>query len=147
MTSLEKRLFHLFDKREIAAGRAAASVRISCPRVGQVRASVIDAAGTTHEVMLELSAGRRGGMTLESRSTSPSGRAGTPCATLAATLLEVDRRGLFSSIHDHTPVSLNVIPADDADEEAAVPPDASADEPDDPQPVVPSRAALRINAG
>ena len=98
MTSLEKRLFQLFDKREIAAGRAAASVRISCPRVGQVRASVTDETGTTHEVLLELSAGRRGGMTLESRSTSPSGRAGTPCAALAATLLEVDRRGLFSRL-------------------------------------------------
>ncbi|MFM8435007.1 MAG: hypothetical protein ACKOBP_06625, partial [Planctomycetia bacterium] len=147
MTSLEKRLFHLFDKREIAAGRAAASVRISCPRVGQVRASVTDETGAVHEVLLELSAGRRGGMTLESRSTSPSGRAGLPCAALAATLLEVDRRGLFSSIHDHTPVALEVIPADDAEDGAAASADAAVDEPDEPEPVKPSRAALRVNAG
>ena len=147
MTSLEKRLFHLFDKHELAAGRAAASVRISCPRVGQVRASVTDAAGTVHEVLLELSAGRRGGMTLESRSTSPGGRAGNPCSALAATLLEVDRRGLFSSIHDHTPVTLDVIAADDAEEGGAVAADASAEEPADPQPEAPSRAALRVNAG
>ena len=69
MTSLEKRLFHLFDKRDIAAARAAQAVRISCPRVGQVRSSVTDDTGTTHDVMLELSAGRRGGMTLWSSSS------------------------------------------------------------------------------
>ena len=150
MTSLEKRLFHLFDTGEIAAGRAAKSVRISCPRVGQVRASVTDEAGMTHDVLLELSAGRRGGMTLESRSTSPGGRAGAPCAALAATLLEVDRRGLFSSIHDHTPVVLDVIPANDVDDgvdAASVPPDASSEEPDAPPSEVRPRAALRVNAG
>jgi len=147
MTSLEKRLFHLFDKREIAAGRAAANVRISCPRVGQVRASVTDATGVAHEVLLELSAGRRGGMTLESRSTSPSGRAGEPCAALAATLLEVDRRGLFSSIHDHTPVTLDVVPADDVEEGATASTNTVAEEPDDQPPEAPSRAALRVNAG
>ena len=122
MTSLEKRLFRLFDRSDIAKARAARAVRISCPRVGQVRATVTDEAGESHDVLLELSAGRRGGMTLESRSTSDRGRAGKPCAALAAVLLEVDRRGLFSSIHDHTPVALDIVPADDA------PADAVADE-------------------
>ncbi|NBW96095.1 MAG: DEAD/DEAH box helicase [Planctomycetia bacterium] len=115
MTSLEKRLFHLFDKRDIAAARAAAAVRISCPRAGQVRAAVTDDTGTTHDVLLELAVGRRGGMTIESKSTSLAGRGGRPCSALAATILEVDRRGLFSSIHDHTPVALEIIADEDAE--------------------------------
>ena len=147
MTSLEKRLFHLFDKRDIAAGRAAANVRISCPRVGQVRASVTDETGAAHDVVLELSVGRRGGMTLESRSTTARGRSGKPCAALAATLLEVDRRGLFSSIHDHTPVALDVVPADDADDVAgAASSDTADDEPEEAASEAPVRTPLRINA-
>ena len=55
-------------------------------------------------MLLELSAHRRGGMTLESRCTTDEGRAGRPCAVLAAVLLEVDRRGLLAGIHDQTPV-------------------------------------------
>ena len=113
MTSLEKRLFHVFDRADVARARAMDAVRVSCPRVGQVRAVVTDEAGQSQELLLELSAGRRGGMTIESRCSTREGRAGKPCALLAAVLLEVDRRGLFSSIHDHTPVALDVIPADD----------------------------------
>jgi len=148
MTSLEKRLFHQFDKGEVAAGRAAASVRISCPRVGQVRASVTDGKGRTDEVLLELSAGRRGGMTLESRSTSPTGRTGRPCAALAAALLEVDRRGLFSNLHDHTPVALEIVPADDAGEDDVAVATASvpADDADDPDVEPQVRGLLRVHA-
>jgi hypothetical protein len=117
MTSLEKRLFHLFDKADIAKGKTLGPVRISCPRVGQVRATIADESGESQDVLLELSAGRRGGMTLETRSTTDKGRHGKPCAALAAVLLEVDRRGIFSSIHDHTPVALQVVPADDVVDE------------------------------
>jgi hypothetical protein len=122
MANLEKRLFKQFERADVARAKAIAAVRVSCPRVGQVRASVTDESGETHDVMLELSAGRRGGMTLETRSTTERGRAGKPCAALAAVLLEIDRRGLFSSIQDHTPVTLDVVPADDFEE------DVSADE-------------------
>ncbi|MEI8371118.1 MAG: hypothetical protein WCJ31_22055, partial [Planctomycetia bacterium] len=117
MTSLEKRLFHLFDKADIAKGKTLGPVRISCPRVGQVRATIADESGESQDVLLELSAGRRGGMTLETTSTTDKGRHGKPCAALAAVLLEVDRRGIFSSIHDHTPVALQVVPADDVVDE------------------------------
>ena len=88
MTSLEKRLFKLFDRADIARARSAPPVRISCPRVGQVRATVTDEAGEAHDVLLELTAGRRGGMTLETRSTTDKGRHGKPCAALAAVLVE-----------------------------------------------------------
>ncbi len=130
MTSLEKRLFHLFDKADIAKGKSLGPVRISCPRVGQVRATVADESGEQQDVLLELSAGRRGGMTLETTSTSEKGRHGKPCAALAAVLLEVDRRGIFSSIHDHTPVVLEVVPADDVvdEDEAFEPEEEPADE-------------------
>ncbi|MFY8221844.1 MAG: SNF2-related protein [Pirellulales bacterium] len=149
MTSLEKRLFHLFEKRDVVAARAATAVRVSCPRVGQVRANVTDETGATHEVLLELTAGRRGGMTLESRSTSPRGRTGKPCLALAATLLEVDRRGLFSNIHDHTPVTLEFAAADDADDSEGT--DGSANDSaesagataDGPEPTV--KGLLRVN--
>jgi hypothetical protein len=114
MTSLEKRLAKHFDPADIDAARELTPTRLSCPRVGQVRAVFRESSGDTQEVVLELAAGRRGGMTLESRSTSSRGRAGRPCPLLAATLMEIDRRALFSSIQDHTPVSLDVIPADDA---------------------------------
>ena len=148
MTSLEKRLFKLFDRADIARARSAPPVRISCPRVGQVRATVTDEAGEAHDVLLELSAGRRGGMTLETSSTTDKGRQGKPCAALAAVLLEVDRRGLFSSIHDHTPVVLNIVPADDvdgdADGAAAVADDEDArDEIDDAAPAKSRTVGLR----
>jgi hypothetical protein len=57
-------------------------------------------------------------MSLESHSTSPVGRTGKPCALLAAVLLEIDRRGLFSNLHDHTPLALDIVPADDHEEQA-----------------------------
>ena len=63
MTSLEKRLFHLFDRSDIKKARLIDSVKISCPRVGQVLAILNDDSGP-QEVLLELTAGRRGGMTL-----------------------------------------------------------------------------------
>ena len=116
MTSLEKRLAKHFAPADIKAAREITPTRLSCPRVGQVRAIFKAESGETQEVFLELAAGRRGGMTLESRSTTQPGRAGRPCPLLAATLMEIDRRSLFSSIHDHTPVALDVIPADDFEE-------------------------------
>ena len=115
MTSLEKRLFHLFDRADVKKARLIESVRVSCPRVGQVSATLADEEGQSHEVLLELSVGRRGGMTLESRCSSRTGRMGKPCALLAAVILEVDRRGLFSSLHDHTPVVLDIIASDQED--------------------------------
>jgi superfamily II DNA or RNA helicase len=124
MTSLEKRLAKHFDPADIDTARELTPTRLSCPRVGQVRAIFRESSGDTQEVVLELAAGRRGGMTLESRSTSNRGRAGRTCPLLAATLMEIDRRSLFASIHDHTPVSLDVIPADDAAEDDAVDPPA-----------------------
>jgi len=115
MTSLEKRLFHLFSPADVATARSLPLKRVWCPRVGQVHARFAAEDGEDHEVHLELSARRRGGMSLESRSTSPVGRTGKPCALLAAVLLEVDRRGLFSNLHDHTPLALEIVPADDHD--------------------------------
>ena len=114
MTRLEKRLFHKFDRSEITrAKRFTEPPRLSCPRVGTVKATVTDEKGEACEVEVELSSGRRGGMTLESRSTSRRGQAGEPCAALAAVLLEIDRRGLFSSLQDHTPISLVCIATGD----------------------------------
>ena len=147
MTSLEKRLFHLFEKADINKAKSLGPVRISCPRVGQVRATVADESGESQDVLLELSAGRRGGMTLETTSTSEKGRHGKPCATLAAVLLEVDRRGIFSSIHDHTPVALQVVPADDVvdEDEAFEPEEEPADE--IVPPTKPSNTPARSAAG
>jgi superfamily II DNA or RNA helicase len=108
MKTLEKRLFHLFQPADIVAARALSASSVACPRVGQVRATV-SVKGTDHEVVLELSAHRRGGMTLETRCTTEAGRRGRPCVVLAAALLEVDRRGLFSGIHDQTPVTLDIV--------------------------------------
>jgi superfamily II DNA or RNA helicase len=118
MTNLEKRLFHLFEPADIATARALVPKRVTCPRVGQVHAVVAAADGTTHEVRLELSARRKGGMSLETRSSSDSGRSGRPCAALAAVLLEIDRRGLFSNLHDHTPLSLDVVAAEGLEDDA-----------------------------
>ena len=88
-----------------------------CPRVGQVQATLASDDGTSHEVLLELSANRRGGMILESRCTSPDGRAGKPCALVAAVLLEVDRRGLLSGIAEQTPVTLDIVADETEDSE------------------------------
>jgi superfamily II DNA or RNA helicase len=147
MKTLEKRLFHLFSPADVARARSITPAAVACPRVGQVRASVAGEDGAEHEVWLELSAHRRGGMTLESRCTTAAGRSGRPCAVLAAVLLEVDRRGLLSSIHEQTPLALDIVPAD---ESAADPqPDAEAadvDRPDatDPLDVAgPARASRR----
>ncbi len=118
MTSLAKRLFHLFEPADIdRASHEIRPVQVLSPRVGQVKAVVTDESGIRHDVHLELSATRRGCMTLESRSTSRRGRAGLPCAELAAVLLEVDRRGFFSGVHEHTPIELDVLADEDADEE------------------------------
>ncbi len=119
MKTLETRLFHLFEPADIQAARRLSASSVACPRVGQVRAIVIDA-DAEHEVVLELSAHRRGGMTLETRCTTEAGRQGRPCAVLAAALIEVDRRGLFSGIHDQTPVTLDVV----GEESTAVSPSA-----------------------
>jgi len=118
MTSLEKRLFHLFEPADVATARTLTLKRVWCPRVGQVHASIAGDGGEDHEVRLELSARRRGGMSLETHSTSPLGRTGKPCALLAAVLLEIDRRGLFSNLHDHTPLALDIVPTDDHHEPA-----------------------------
>jgi hypothetical protein len=92
MTSLEKRLFHLFEPTDIATARSLSLKRVWCPRVGQVHASMAGADGGEDLVVrLELSARRKGGMSLESHSTTATGRAGKPCMLLAAVLLEVDR--------------------------------------------------------
>ena len=119
MTSLEKRLFHLFAPADVATARTLAPQRVWCPRVGQVHASIADADGAVHEVCLELSAHRKGGMTLESRCSGAVGRTGRPCPLLAAVLLEVDRRGLFSNLHDHTPLTLDIVSADNHEEPTA----------------------------
>ena len=119
MTSLEKRLFHLFEPTDIATARSLSLKRVWCPRVGQVHASMAGADGGEDLVVrLELSARRKGGMSLESHSTTATGRAGKPCLLLAAVLLEVDRRGLFSNLHDHTPIALDIVPADDHEDAA-----------------------------
>jgi len=135
MSSLQQRLLHLFDPADVAAARAFEGIRVSCPRVGRVQASVTQGAGVVHEVALELSAGRRGGMTLEARCSSDRGRAGAPCAVLAAVLIEVDRRGLLARIADHTPLVLEIVPLDAGD-------DGDTDDGDDtppPSAVVPAR--------
>ena len=116
MTSLEKRLFHLFEPADVSKARAVVLKRVWCPRVGQVHATIDGDDGEAQEVRLELSARRKGGMSLESHSTSPLGRTGKPCALLAAVLLEVDRRGLFSNLHDHTPLALDIVAAEDHEE-------------------------------
>jgi len=125
MATLEQRLFHLFETSDLDAARAFGEVRVSCPRVGQVSGTVAGVSGAglgegPHSVSLELSACRRGGMTLEARCTTLRGRSGRPCPVLAAVLLEVDRRGLLSGIHDNTPITLQILPADEADEDDAV---------------------------
>ena len=124
MTSLEKRLFQLFEPADIVTAKTLVLKRVWCPRVGQVHASIGDGDGADQEVRLELSARRKGGMSLETHSTSPVGRSGRPCAYLAALFLEVDRRSLFSNLHDHTPLSLDIVAADDHEQEA---PDAEKD--------------------
>jgi len=142
MTRLEKRLFHRFDSSEIArAKRFASPPRLSSPRVGTVKATVTDEKGEACEVEVELSSGRRGGMTLESRSTSLRGQAGEPCAALAAVLLEIDRRGLFSSLQDHTPITLQCIATGDesggADDGSVEPEVEVDDDVADPWPLGP----------
>ncbi|MBM3955077.1 MAG: DEAD/DEAH box helicase [Planctomycetes bacterium] len=139
MSSFQQRLFHLFDPADVAAARAVDEIRVSCPRVGRVQAVVSQEAGVVHEVHLELSAGRRGGMTLEVRCSTDRGRLGEPCAILAAVLLEVDRRGLLSRIGDHTPLVLEVLPdegaADEIEDDAFAP--AAEDDDDSPAAAVP----------
>ncbi|NBS33985.1 MAG: hypothetical protein EBS83_14570, partial [Planctomycetia bacterium] len=123
MNTLEQRLFHLFEPQDRKRARQIVPEKVVCPRVGQVQATLADDSGTSHEVLLELSANRRGGMILESRCTSADGRAGRPCALVAAVLLEIDRRGLLAGIAEQTPVTLDVVPddepADDEDDDVA----------------------------
>jgi superfamily II DNA or RNA helicase len=144
MKTLEQRLFHLFKPTQVTLARTLAPVKARCPRVGQVEATVTDESGTAQEVLLELSAHRRGGMTLEARCTSAAGRTGRPCPVLAAVLLEVDRRGLLSGIHDQTPVALEIV----ADEAAAADGEiAAADsEPEDDEST-PSRGGRQLSVG
>lgn len=127
MKTLEQRLFHLFPQADVAKARTITPASVACPRVGQVRATVLGDDGDEHEVELELSAHRRGGMTLETRCSTPAGRAGRPCAVLAAVLLEVDRRRLLSGIHDQTPVTLDIV-ADDLPEADPVDDEPPTDE-------------------
>jgi superfamily II DNA or RNA helicase len=151
MKNLEKRLFHLFKPADIATARSLTPSSVACPRVGTVRATVADPSGAEHEVVLELAAHRRGGMTLETRCTSAAGRAGRPCPVLAAVMLEVDRRGLLSGIHDQTPIALDIVAAEPDDDEleaalletalleTAAPETDAADEPEEdpvPRPAV-----------
>ena len=130
MKTLEQRLFHLFPPSDIVRARTITPASVACPRVGQVRATVIGDNGDEHEVHLELSAHRRGGMTLETNCSTVAGRAGQPCAVLAAVLLEVDRRRLLSGIHDQTPVTLHIV-ADDGPEAESTDEPASTDETDE----------------
>jgi superfamily II DNA or RNA helicase len=145
MKTLETRLFHLFEPADVARARAITPTKVSCPRVGQVRALVTNGDGDEHEVFLELSAHRRGGMTLESRCSSAAGRAGRPCATLAAVILEVDRRGLFAGIHEQTPVELDILAEPDAEPDAGLAADDPVDAEDDPRPAL--RPATRSERG
>ena len=119
MNTLEQRLFHLFEPQDRKRARRIVPDKVVCPRVGQVQATLADDGGTSHEVLLELSANRHGGMILESRCTSRDGRAGRPCALVAAVLLEIDRRGLLAGIAEQTPVTLDVVPDDTVDEDEA----------------------------
>ena len=119
MKTLEQRFSPLFAPADLSSARTLPPARVSSPRVGQIRGTVATADGDNHEVQLELAAHRRGGMTLEARCTSPAGRAGRPCAALAAVLLEVDRRGLLAGIPDQTPVALDIV-ADEAADESSV---------------------------
>ena len=130
MKTLEQRLFHLFPPSDIVRARTITPASVACPRVGQVRATVIGDDGDEHEVHLELSAHRRGGMTLETNCSTAAGRAGQPCAVLAAVLLEVDRRRLLSGIHDQTPVTLHIV-AEDVPEAGSTDDPASTDETDE----------------
>ncbi|NCX98798.1 MAG: hypothetical protein EBX35_09545, partial [Planctomycetia bacterium] len=141
MKTLEKRLFHLFPSGDVARARQITPAAVACPRVGQVRAVVSDDDGE-HEVLLDLTAHRRGGMTLESRCSTSAGRAGRPCAVLAAVLLEVDRRGLLKGIHDQTPVTLEIVGQDGSVIEAA---EQADDEPtpDDEQTAGAAAVAVR----
>jgi len=156
MKTLEKRLFHLFAPADVAKARGIGPVAVAAPRVGQVRATVADG-DDEHEVLLELAAHRRGGMTLETRCSTAAGRAGRPCAILAAVLLEVDKRGLLAGIHDQTPVTLDIV-ADDPQPAGDADPLDDADDPPEPvrgpqvrsQPVrgaaPPSRGGQRLPA-
>jgi len=127
MKTLEKRLFHLFRPADIKIARDLVPSSVACPRVGTVHATVLDPAGAEQEVVLELAALRRGGMTLECRCTSPAGRQGRPCPVLGAVILEVDRRGLLKGIHDQTPLALDILADEpgesDASDESAEPAD------------------------
>jgi len=132
MSSLAKRLFHLFEPAEVERARKKVRpVQLSSPRVGQVRARVADDDGNEHDVFLELSANRKGGMMLESRCSSHRGRAGLPSAELAAVLIEVDRRGFFAGLQEHTPVELDLVAEEgaeampDDDEPESAPPPAT----------------------
>jgi superfamily II DNA or RNA helicase len=130
MKTLEQRLFHLFPPADVAKARTISPASVACPRVGQVRAVVVDEDGDEQEVRLELSAHRRGGMTLETRCSTPAGRAGRPCAVLAAVLMEVDRRNLLSGIHDQTPVTLDIVAEETVDHDEAAGHDADEDGPE-----------------
>lgn len=145
MKTLEQRLFHLFKPAQVTLARTLAPVVARCPRVGHVLATVTDESGAEQEVLLELSAHRRGGMTLEARCTSAAGKSGHPCPVLAAALLEVDRRGLLSGIHDQTPVALEIVADETAEADAET---AAADaEPEDDEPTPAFRSGRQLSVG
>ena len=145
MKTLEKRLFHLFPSADVARARQITPAAVACPRVGQVRAVVSDDDGE-HEVFLDLTAHRRGGMTLESRCSTSAGRAGRPCAVLAAVLLEVDRRGLLKGIHDQTPVTLEIVGQDGSVTDVAEQDDDEPTPPADDDQAVAAAVAVRRRA-
>ena len=141
MKTLSERLRHHFASGDVAAANRLSIAQVSCPRVGRVRATVRGPGDAEHEVELELSAHRRGGMTLESRCTSPEGRAGRPCAALVAVLAEVDRRGLLAGIPAQTPVALDVVADETVAEAEAEPAVEDVAEPRTTRPLASERAA------
>ena len=50
MTTLEQRLFHLFDPRDRKRARNLVPEKVICPRVGQVQATLSSDDGTSQEV-------------------------------------------------------------------------------------------------
>lgn len=132
---LVNRLLSRITSQELTAARKAAEgLRVQSPRVGLVRATLDDAKGERLTLSFELSANRTGGMVIESRCSCSVGQQGRPCEHLVVVLLEIENRGLFSSIREQTPVILKSIPAETVDDDAA--------EESNPSGISPTRAAV-----
>ena len=132
---LVNRLLSRITSQELTAARKAAEgLRVQAPRVGLVRATLDDAKGERLTLSFELSANRTGGMVIESRCSCSVGQQGRPCEHLVVVLLEIENRGLFSSIREQTPVILKSIPAETVDDDAA--------EESNPSGISPARAAV-----